>query len=1024
MSYNNLGQSYGNFKLIAFEKVNGIINVSKFRSNKTGLTVVVAQVEGPVVNGYFALATEALDDDGLPHTLEHMIFLGSEDYPYKGVLDLLANRMLAPGSNAWTDIDHTCYTVTTAGSEGFLSLMPIYIDHILYPVLNDSAFITEVHHINGEGKDAGVVYCEEEGMENSGEHRVFLELLRKLYPGECGYKSNVGGSLKNLRESTDNIKIHNFHRQFYRPENLTLIITGQIDEKNLFDSLEPVENKIISKGTLAPFQRPWQNPIPPFSKSVDSLILYPNDLEDNGIVNIGWRGPSAVHLYYEMSACSTLLRYLTDTSISWLQKEFVEIDDPFASTVTFSLQENSIPVFYMIFENVPLNKLELIRPKLEKSLLNFYESDDSLSLPRLKSLIEKQKAETLTSLENQPHDSIAFMIIGDMLHGNTTEDLKRRLNAKDLLNRMLIEPKDFWKRLLKKYFIDSPKVTVMGKASKKEQEELTRMENERIAKQIEALGPEGLGVKHKILTEAIKINEIQPPVEVLTKLPIPDTNKISFHSIKSYTSDFKDNEKINFSKAPVYMYIDDLKTNFVYMLVIMNTKSLSLELRPYLPLFLELILESPVQRDDSIIKHEQVVEELEAETISVSTKIGIEAMSRRFSCGSYCHSANLALQVEPSKYQEGIKWLRELLYSTVFTKERLQIVATKIINDVPQWKRKGSKIVYDLMKAMRYNEGSNHYWNSLLRQQKFLTDIVEKLKSPAEAEVIFRELDAVRMLLTAPGNMAVYMAANLDNLATLYPDIIEPWSKLLPKSIEPVKMKYSVVSDYLYTNNNENSNIQNCIVGLGCIDSAFLCQTVKGITDYNDPDLPALLVFIQYLTQVEGPLWRQIRGQGLSYSYNISFKPNEGLLYLTFYRSTHIFATYNETKKILESYFDESCKLEGTLIDSAKSSLIFEIIEAEKNIGDVVLESILSYFKNVDHNYNKNLVAKVFKVTSDEMLKVGKKYVSPLFDTKNEESKMSIVCHPSKISGIVEKFQQLNVKLTVYKNLEETFLSN
>ena len=29
------------------------------------------------------LATEAHDDDGLPHTLEHLIFLGSEDYPYK-----------------------------------------------------------------------------------------------------------------------------------------------------------------------------------------------------------------------------------------------------------------------------------------------------------------------------------------------------------------------------------------------------------------------------------------------------------------------------------------------------------------------------------------------------------------------------------------------------------------------------------------------------------------------------------------------------------------------------------------------------------------------------------------------------------------------------------------------------------------------------------------------------------------------------------------------------------------------------
>lgn len=57
-----------------------------------------------MVNGYFALSTEAHDDDGCPHTLEHLVFLGSEDYPYKGVLDSLANRCLARGTNAWTDV--------------------------------------------------------------------------------------------------------------------------------------------------------------------------------------------------------------------------------------------------------------------------------------------------------------------------------------------------------------------------------------------------------------------------------------------------------------------------------------------------------------------------------------------------------------------------------------------------------------------------------------------------------------------------------------------------------------------------------------------------------------------------------------------------------------------------------------------------------------------------------------------------------------------------------------------------------
>jgi hypothetical protein len=49
---------------------------------------------GPSVNGFFALATEAKDDAGLPHTLEHLVFLGSEDYPAKGVLDTLACRSL------------------------------------------------------------------------------------------------------------------------------------------------------------------------------------------------------------------------------------------------------------------------------------------------------------------------------------------------------------------------------------------------------------------------------------------------------------------------------------------------------------------------------------------------------------------------------------------------------------------------------------------------------------------------------------------------------------------------------------------------------------------------------------------------------------------------------------------------------------------------------------------------------------------------------------------------------------------
>ena len=73
--------------------------------------------------------------------------MGSEKYPYKGIIDHLANRGFSNGTNAWTDTDHTAYTVSTAGGQGFLQLLPIYVDHILYPTLTKAGFVTEVSDI-------------------------------------------------------------------------------------------------------------------------------------------------------------------------------------------------------------------------------------------------------------------------------------------------------------------------------------------------------------------------------------------------------------------------------------------------------------------------------------------------------------------------------------------------------------------------------------------------------------------------------------------------------------------------------------------------------------------------------------------------------------------------------------------------------------------------------------------------------------------------------------------------------------
>ncbi len=103
----------------------------------------------------------------------------------------MANRAGSDGTNAWTANDRKyrvvgavlntdyCLYNRDGRADGFLKMLPIYIDHILHPTITDAGFVTEVgtllckvdsqvHHINGQGEDAGVVYSEMQAMGESG----------------------------------------------------------------------------------------------------------------------------------------------------------------------------------------------------------------------------------------------------------------------------------------------------------------------------------------------------------------------------------------------------------------------------------------------------------------------------------------------------------------------------------------------------------------------------------------------------------------------------------------------------------------------------------------------------------------------------------------------------------------------------------------------------------------------------------------------------------------------------------------
>lgn len=101
------------------------------------------------------------------------------------------------------------------------------------------------------------------------------------------------------------VLVRNYHRSYYRPDNLCVIITGNVAPEAVFNALEPIEEKIIAKGPLPSMKRPWvESPaVPALTENKIETVEFPeeNDLSV-GEVYLAWRGPNYdVHFLFYLS---------------------------------------------------------------------------------------------------------------------------------------------------------------------------------------------------------------------------------------------------------------------------------------------------------------------------------------------------------------------------------------------------------------------------------------------------------------------------------------------------------------------------------------------------------------------------------------------------------------------------------------------------------------------------------------------------------------------------------------------------
>ena len=310
--------------------------INYYRSKRTGLSATLIQQKSPIVNGYFAVASEIHNDSGAPHTLEHLIFMGSQRYPFKGLLDTLGNKMLS-STNAWTGVDQTVYTLGTAGWDGFKSLLPVYIDHVMHPTLTDEACLTEVYHIDGNAEEKGVVFSEMQGVENTSFSRIQGCVQKALYGTESAYSSETGGLMGALRVLT-NDQIQKFHKTTYMPTNLSIIVSGDVDPEEFLTLLQSIDDEMESE--QGNYIRPFIDTEPSSytQKSEVKRIDFPEVDESFGEALISWIGPK-IYDAKDGLALEIILKYLTEEGIGKLSSALVEISDPLATSVDYYLDK-------------------------------------------------------------------------------------------------------------------------------------------------------------------------------------------------------------------------------------------------------------------------------------------------------------------------------------------------------------------------------------------------------------------------------------------------------------------------------------------------------------------------------------------------------------------------------------------------------------------------------------------------------------------------------------------------------------
>ncbi|GAA5981277.1 hypothetical protein JCM10908_004050 [Rhodotorula pacifica] len=999
-------QSHGSFRLIAYRQLDiaPYIQVAKWQCQKTGLTVVWSDTPGPISHMRAIVRTEIFDSSGVPHTLEHLSFEGSRKYPQPGLLDAVANRLFANGTNAETDVDHTMYTCDSASAEGLLKIMIVYLDHLFFPLLDENCFLTEVFHINGKGEEGGTVFSEMQGREGSQGDVMDLTLRRILYNKRNAYRSETGGQLSALRRLTLQ-QIEDYHAAMYVPQNMTLVVTGHtLRPQDLLDTIatDTLPDLIKFGHRLGPrphdFVRPLvesstaQNP-PMLTHDISETVTYADSNESVGVVQIAWVGPS-YHDWRTLSALTALGWYLSSGSASPLAQEFVESKNPACSGVGFSTDMRDPIILSFTLSSVVATRLWTLGSDFLVTLDRL--CSGRFDMKRMQARLQEWRLDVLHDLEASSDNVIINAVSDDALYGEEGDTtFSEQWNDMLAIDELLHWKEKDWRNLMATWFIDSHCVTLTGTPSSDMATEQAEATKARIKATCQQLGNAGLASLEKRLSAAKQITTQPVPAALLSSFSPPDAAKIVLAQSEVARSKGTGGGQLSPFKS-LQSTINKDTANLPYFLQFNHYASSFVSISAYLngpitdawPLFVASFFAMPVQRaHGEKLSYQDAYRQLDDLTVS-------------FSAATCSEGLFLSIQVPKDKYEEAVAWLADTIYGTTFDPERLSQIVEKELRALPASLEDPMSMAATATRQLSVVPHSITFTLTAPAKAKLYRAYQQQLKRSPKGLVA--DLLKQRQLVTGQASLRFSVAGDVKSL----PRPVEAWVEHFPpgKQLKAKDLaRLPRVRDTLTPLGSKPAK-KGILFTMAATQSTFLCARARGVA-FGDADCSAIEVATACLSASNSFLWNACRGPGLCYGLDIALNLETEQLVLMIWESPDVYVAWKAARECIESIASGKTVITDADLVTAKSNLIFGHADVLSTAASAADESFASrVILGRPANYDRVAMQALQKVTLVDVLTAIRKWILPLF--ASDSSIIGISSGPAKADEMYRKFSR------------------